>query len=137
MMLFCSRTFYSLLSSPMINVVTTPSDVTDVTVWPISSNPNPRVLKIENKRKLSPLSIILTLSPLQDFSSLYSMKYIYSTSQMSKLSLTLHTFSITGLVAGLFLINKLYVSIRKKRLYFILFYFLFLFLFQFTFYFGN
>jgi len=31
------------------------------------------------------------------------MKYIYSTSQMSKLSLILHTFSITGLVAGLFL----------------------------------
>ena len=33
----------------------------------------------------------------------YSIKYIYSTSQMSKLSLTLHTFSITGSVAGLFL----------------------------------
>jgi len=33
----------------------------------------------------------------------YSMKYIYSTSQISKLSLTLCTFSITGLVAGLFL----------------------------------
>ena len=31
------------------------------------------------------------------------MKYIYSTSQMSKLSLTLRTFSITGSVAGLFL----------------------------------
>jgi len=31
------------------------------------------------------------------------MKYIYSTSQMSKLSLTLCTFSITGSVAGLFL----------------------------------
>ena len=31
------------------------------------------------------------------------MKYIYSTSQMSKLSLTLCTFSVTGLVAGLFL----------------------------------
>ena len=31
------------------------------------------------------------------------MKYIYSTSQMSKLSLTLHTFSITSSVAGLFL----------------------------------
>ena len=28
---FCSRTFYFLLLSPMINVVTTPSDVTDVT----------------------------------------------------------------------------------------------------------
>ena len=33
----------------------------------------------------------------------YSMKYIYSTSQMSKLSLTLHTFSVTGSVASLFL----------------------------------
>ena len=33
------------------------------------------------------------------------MKYIYSTSQMSKLSLTLHTFSVTGSVAGLFLTN--------------------------------
>ena len=33
--------------SSVINVVTTPSDVTDVTVWPITSNPNPRVLKIE------------------------------------------------------------------------------------------
>ena len=31
------------------------------------------------------------------------MKYIYSTSQISKLSLTLHTFSITSSVAGLFL----------------------------------
>jgi len=35
------------------------------------------------------------------------MKFIYSTSQMSKLSLTLHTFSLTGLVAGLFLIYTL------------------------------
>jgi len=31
------------------------------------------------------------------------MKYIYSISQMSKLSLTLHTFSVTGSVASLFL----------------------------------
>ena len=31
------------------------------------------------------------------------MKYIYSTSQMSKLSLTLCTFSVTSSVAGLFL----------------------------------
>ena len=44
---FCSKTFYSLLSSSIINVVTTPSDVTDVTVWLITSNPNSRVLKIE------------------------------------------------------------------------------------------
>ena len=36
------------------------------------------------------------------------MNYIYSTSQMSELSLTLHTFSITGSVAGLFLINSWY-----------------------------
>jgi len=39
------------------------------------------------------------------------MKYMYSTSQMSKLSLTLYTFSITGSVAGLFLTN-----IRKEVL---------------------
>ena len=31
------------------------------------------------------------------------MKYIYNTSQMSKLSLTLDTFNITSLVASLFL----------------------------------
>jgi len=36
----------------------------------------------------------------------YSMKYIYSTSQMSKLSLTLRTFSVTGSVAGLFLTKE-------------------------------
>jgi len=36
------------------------------------------------------------------------MKYIYNTSQMSKLSLTLHTFSITGSVAGLFLTNRIF-----------------------------
>ena len=47
MMLLCSRIFYFFLSSPMINVVTILLDVTDVTVWPITSNPNPRVLKIE------------------------------------------------------------------------------------------
>ena len=34
------------------------------------------------------------------------MKYIYSTSQMSKLSLTLHTFSVTGSVTSLFLIEE-------------------------------
>ena len=39
-----SRTFYFLLSSPVINVVTTLSDVTDVINH---FNPNPRVLKIE------------------------------------------------------------------------------------------
>ena len=39
------------------------------------------------------------------------MKYIYSTSQMSKLSLTLHTFSVTGSVASLFLIVPVYYNI--------------------------
>ena len=34
------------------------------------------------------------------------MKYIYSTSQMSKLSLTLCTFSVTGSVTGLFLTEE-------------------------------
>ena len=38
------------------------------------------------------------------------MKYIYSTSQMSKLSLTLYTFSITGSVAGLFLTYMYHVT---------------------------
>jgi len=50
MMLLCSRTFYFLLLSLVINVVITPSDVTDVTAWPITSNPNHRVLKIENMK---------------------------------------------------------------------------------------
>ena len=40
------------------------------------------------------------------------MKYIYSTSQMSKLSLTLRTFNITGSVAGLFLVARL--SLKHK-----------------------
>ena len=75
MMSFYSRIFYFLLSSLVINVVTTPLDVTDVTVWPITSNPNPRVLKIENrkinqkknemkkenKKQLSSRSLILTI----------------------------------------------------------------------------
>ena len=78
MMLFCSKIFYSFLLSPIINVVTTLLDVTDMTVYPITSNPKPRVLKIEkwkinwkgnknkkkNKKKLSPLSTILTLIEL-------------------------------------------------------------------------
>ena len=37
----------------MINVVTTLSNVTDVTVWPITSTPNPRVLKIEKWKNKS------------------------------------------------------------------------------------
>jgi len=43
------------------------------------------------------------------------MKYIYSTSQMSKLSLTLRTFSVTGSVAGLFL-TKSPVRISKMEM---------------------
>ena len=35
-MLLCFRTFYFLLLSPMINIVTAPLDVTDVTVWQIT-----------------------------------------------------------------------------------------------------
>jgi len=42
------------------------------------------------------------------------MKYIYSTSQMSKLSLTLYTFSITGLVAGLFLTTSVVIDKLDK-----------------------
>jgi len=38
----------------------------------------------------------------------YSIKYIYSTSQILKLSLILYTFSITSSVAGLFLTIILY-----------------------------
>ena len=36
----------------------------------------------------------------------YSMKCIYSIGYMLKLSLTLYTFDITGLVASLFLIER-------------------------------
>jgi len=39
------------------------------------------------------------------------MKYIYS---MSKLSLTLHTFSITGLVTGLFLTLNIIEKYMKQ-----------------------
>jgi len=42
------------------------------------------------------------------------MKYIYSISQMSKLSLTLHTFSVTGSVVGLFLILLTYIYYKNK-----------------------
>ena len=41
----------------------------------------------------------------------YSMKCIYSTSQMSKLSLILCTFSVTGSVAGLFLIMSSFQAV--------------------------
>jgi len=43
---------------------------------------------------------IPSLSELKivDFYQEYSTKYIYSTSQISKLSLTLYTFSVTSLV---------------------------------------
>jgi len=42
------------------------------------------------------------------------MKYIYSTSQMSKLSLILHTFSVTGSVAGLFLTSWIIYVVRVR-----------------------
>ena len=42
------------------------------------------------------------------------MKYTYSTSQISKLSLTLCTFSITGLVASLFLILNIIEKYMKE-----------------------
>ena len=54
----------------------------------------------------SPITLNLQPYIMWPFSWLcqkYSIKYIYSTSQMSKLSLTLCTFSVTGSVAGLFL----------------------------------
>ena len=41
------------------------------------------------------------------------MKYIYSTSQMSKLSLTLHTFSVTGSVAGLLLTIQAVIAFTR------------------------
>ena len=50
-------------------------------------------MRKENRKILSPLLLFLT----------YSMKHIYITSQISKLSLTLYTFGITDSVAGLFL----------------------------------
>ena len=56
---------------------------------------------------LLPVQIDLVLFHCQK----YSIKYIYSTSQISKLSLTLHTFSITGSVAGLFLTSMSNYSI--------------------------
>jgi len=54
-------------------------------------------------QKIVSLALIPSSASCQE----YSMKYIYSTSQMSKLSLTLRTFSITGSVAGLFLTRQL------------------------------
>jgi len=79
MMFFCSKTFYSLLSSPVINAVTTPSDVTDVTVWLIASNPNPRVLKIEkwkiNKSTFFNLDIFALL--LHSYYNLLYLKLLY------------------------------------------------------------
>ena len=44
------------------------------------------------------------------------MKYIYDTSQMLKLSLTLCTFSITGLVAGLFLTLRVVTTFSQYLL---------------------
>ena len=45
------------------------------------------------------------------------MKYIYSTSQMSKLSLILYTFSITGSVASLFLTKRKVVLEKRRQKY--------------------
>jgi len=42
------------------------------------------------------------------------MKYIYSTSQISKLSLTLCTFNVTGSVAGLFLTLNIIEKYMKE-----------------------
>jgi len=53
MTLLCSRTFYFLLLSSVISVVTTPSDVTAVTLWPITSTPISQVLKIETMKNKS------------------------------------------------------------------------------------
>jgi len=53
----------------------------------------------KNSKEFLIMSTVVELSCQE-----YSMKYIYNTSQMSKLSLILCTFSITGSVAGLFLI---------------------------------
>ena len=105
MILFCSKTFYSFLSSPMINVVTISLDVTDVTDH---FNPNPRVLKIERceiikkkwkwkrkikmKKKLSLYSLILTVTNyvtiliclyLYQYLSLWDTLYIITNRLMS------------------------------------------------------
>ena len=53
------------------------------------------------------------------------MKYIYSTSQMSKLSLTLCTFSVTGSVAGLFLTKTQEVDLNFFFFFLSHFYFIF------------
>jgi len=94
---FCSRIFYSFFLSLVINTVTTPSGVTDVTVWQITSNPSPRVLKIEKwkiiwkenkirkkiKKKLSLHSLILTIRILElkivnlVFLNIFSHFYFY------------------------------------------------------------
>ena len=59
----------------------------------------PNLECFKNSKKFLIMSTIVELSYQE-----YSIKYIYSTRQMSKISLTLHNFSITGSVASLFLI---------------------------------
>ena len=49
------------------------------------------------------------------------MKYIYSTSQRSKLSLILCTFSTTGLVASLFLTSSSLSKVLSYMAFFIIF----------------
>ena len=91
-MSLCSRTFYFLLLSLVINIMTIPLNVTDVTVWPITSNSNPIVLKIEKywkknkirkkmKKKLSLYSLILIFS----VSTLSTSNYSCMNSHMTRI----------------------------------------------------
>ena len=69
----CSKLFYFFLLSLVINVVTLLSDVTDVTVWPITSNSNPRVLKIE-KYKIIEMKMKNKLKSIISFSYKEALK---------------------------------------------------------------
>ena len=61
----------------------------------------------KNQKKILNKEMSVQVLHVWHYHQEYSMKYIYSTSQISKLSLTLYTFSITGSVAGLFLTKML------------------------------
>jgi len=81
-----------------LKIFATPS----VTLHLFDSSLNSTISKTTNLPIIFPTSDCMNL----DFyitCQEYSMKYIYSTSQISKLSLTLCTFNITSSVAGLFL----------------------------------
>jgi len=96
--------YFFILSSPMINVVTTSSDVTGVTVWLITSNLNPSVLKIEKwkinwkenkmrkkiKKKLSPHSSILTNINRWYLSNSLQMLYIITWSCYADCSMSIN-----------------------------------------------